>query len=175
MTSSIKTDIWPIFRRRDLSPGVNDGVWRLKLYRYGPSDLALPDQSWIFSHGCREDVCPRNICSDCYILDNGDLYSWLSNDVDQTVWLLFHGILVLVFLLMVTDYFNCCTCACSLGIAAHIKIMGESSLVFSGLWFYTYLWLPSGSIRLCNGRRKSLKILKLLVSFRLCFVIVEVS
>jgi hypothetical protein len=49
--------------------------------------------------------------------------------------LLFSGILVLVLLLMVIDYFNYYVSACSLGTAAQIKIMGESSLVFTGLWF----------------------------------------
>jgi hypothetical protein len=56
MTSSTIIDLWPICRRRDLSPGINEGVRRLKLSRYGPSDLALPDRSRIFSHGCREDI-----------------------------------------------------------------------------------------------------------------------
>jgi hypothetical protein len=82
MTSSIIIDLWPIFQQRDLSPGVNDGVERLKLSSYGPSDLVLPDRSWIFSHGCHGDVCSRNICSDCYVLDNGDSYSGFSNDID---------------------------------------------------------------------------------------------
>jgi hypothetical protein len=47
--------------------------------------------------------------------------------------LLFPGILVLVLLLMVIDYFNGCACAHSLGIAAQIKIMGETLLLFSDL------------------------------------------
>jgi hypothetical protein len=93
----------------------------------------LLDRSWIFSHGYREDVCPRNICPDYYILNNGDSNSWLSNDVDRAVRLLFLGILVLVLLLMVIDYFNGYVRAHSLGIAAQIKIMGELSLVYSGL------------------------------------------
>jgi hypothetical protein len=40
---SIIIDLWPIRRYRDLSPGANDGVRRLKLSWYSPSDLALPD------------------------------------------------------------------------------------------------------------------------------------
>jgi hypothetical protein len=124
MTSSTIIDLWPIFQRRDLSPGVNDGVGRLKLSRYGPSDLALPDRSWIFSHGCHGDVCPCNIYPNCYVLDNGDSYPWLSNDVDKAIRLLFHGILVLVLSPMVIDYFNGCMHAHSLGIVAQIKIMG---------------------------------------------------
>jgi hypothetical protein len=118
MTLSIIIDLWPICRRRDLSHGVNDGVRRLKLSRYGPLDLSLSDRSRIFSNGCHEDVCPRNISPDCYVLDNGDSYSRLSNDVDQTVRFFFPGILVLILLPMVIDYFNGCACAHSLSITA---------------------------------------------------------
>jgi hypothetical protein len=78
-----------IFRRRDLCAGVNNGVRRLKLSRYDISDLALPDRSWIFFHGCRVDVYTRTICLDCYVLDNGDSYFQSINDVDQAVRLLF--------------------------------------------------------------------------------------
>jgi hypothetical protein len=39
---------------------------------YGPSDLALPDQFFPFSHGCCEEDFPCNICPDFYVLDNGD-------------------------------------------------------------------------------------------------------
>jgi hypothetical protein len=42
---------------------------------------------------------------------------------------------------MLIDYFNGCARARSLGIAA-LKIIGEPSLVFSGLWFRIYLGLP---------------------------------
>jgi hypothetical protein len=77
----------------------------------------LPDRSRIFSYGCREDVRPRNICLDYYVLGNGDSYSRLSNDVDQAVWLLFAGILVLVILPIVIDYFNGCAHVHSLDIA----------------------------------------------------------
>jgi hypothetical protein len=44
---------------------------------------------------------------------------------------------------MLIDYFNGRACARDLGIAAQIKIIGESSLVFTGLWFGIYLGLPS--------------------------------
>jgi hypothetical protein len=71
------------------------------------------------------EVCPCNICLGCYIIDNGDLYSRLSSDIEQTIRLPFPRILVLVLLLMVIDYFNSCTHARSLGIAAQIKFMGE--------------------------------------------------
>jgi hypothetical protein len=41
--------------------------------------------------------------------------------------------LMLVLLPMLIDYFNGCARARSLDIAAQIKIMGEPSLVFTGL------------------------------------------
>jgi hypothetical protein len=41
--------------------------------------------------------------------------------------------LMLVLLPMLIDYFNGCTRARSLGTAAQIKIMGELSLIFTGL------------------------------------------
>jgi hypothetical protein len=47
---------------------------------------------------------------------------------------------------MLIDYFNGCAHARSLGIAAQIKIMGEPSLIFTGLWF--------GSIRLPSKKYK---------------------
>jgi hypothetical protein len=58
-----------------------------------------------------------------------------SNDIELIVRLLFPGILVLVLLSMVIDYFNGYARVHGLGIAAQIKIMGEPSLVFSGLFF----------------------------------------
>jgi hypothetical protein len=82
MALSTIINLWPMFQRRDLSPSVNDGVGRLNLSRYNPSDLAFLGRSWIFSHGCHEDVYLCNIYPDSYILDNGDLYSQLSKDVD---------------------------------------------------------------------------------------------
>jgi hypothetical protein len=51
----------------------------------------------------------------------------------KAVRLLLSGILVLVLLLMMIDYINDCACVRSLDIDVQIKIMGESSLVFSGL------------------------------------------
>jgi hypothetical protein len=44
---------------------------------------------------------------------------------------------------MLINYFNGCASARSIGIAAQIKIIGEPSLLFTGLWFGIYLWLPS--------------------------------
>jgi hypothetical protein len=77
---------------------------------------------------------------------------------------------------MVINYFNGCTRAHSLDIAAQIKIMGEPSLVFSGLQFCTYLRLPSGKYKIVSWKKKEFEDLEnLLVSFRLYFVIVEVS
>jgi hypothetical protein len=131
--SSTIIDFRSFVRRRDLHPGGSGSVGKSTFSRYGLSDLALPDRSWIFSHGCREKYYPRNICPDCCVLDNGDSCSWFPSDVDQAAQLLFSGILVLVLLPMVIDYF---------GIAAQIKIMGEYSLVFSGLWFGIYFRLP---------------------------------
>jgi hypothetical protein len=49
---------------------------------------------------------------------------------------------VLVLLPIFIDYFNGCTRARSLNIAAQIKIMGEPLLVFTGSWFGIYLGLP---------------------------------
>jgi hypothetical protein len=46
----------------------------------------------------------------------------LPSDVDQTVWLLFFGMLVMLLLSMLIDYFNGCARARSLGIAAQIQI-----------------------------------------------------
>jgi hypothetical protein len=141
MASSIISNLCPFLRRRDLPPDVNGGVERLKFCRYEPSDLASLYQFWIYSHGCHEEVCPRNICPGCYVLDNGDSYFWFPNNIDEAVWLLFSDILVLVLLPMVIDYFNGCARARSLGTAAEIKIMGEPSLVLHvcGLVFFVCL------------------------------------
>jgi hypothetical protein len=125
----------------------------------------LPDRSWIFSHGCRGDVCPRNIYPDCYVLDNGDSYPWLFNNVDKAVRLLFPGILVLVLLPMVIDYFNGYARAHSLGIVDQIKIMGESSLIYSGLWFCTYLRLSPRKYKIVSWKKKEFKDLKDLLVF----------
>jgi hypothetical protein len=75
MASSIIIDLQPFDRQQDLSFGINGGVERLNFFRYGPSDLALPDRFWILSLGRREENYPRNIYLGCYILDNGDSYS----------------------------------------------------------------------------------------------------
>ena len=71
------SDLWATIRRRDLLPDVNGGVERLSLSRYGSSDLASPDRFWIFSHGCREEDCPHNICPGYYVFGNGDSFARL--------------------------------------------------------------------------------------------------
>jgi hypothetical protein len=77
---------------------------------------------------------------------------------------------------MVIGYFNGYAHARSLGIAAPIKIMGEPSLVYSGLWFCTYLRLPLGKYKIVSWKKKEFEDFEdLLVSFGLYFVIVEVS
>jgi hypothetical protein len=83
--------------------------------------------------------------------------------------------LVLVLLPMLIDYFNGCARARSLGIAAQIKIMGEPSLVFTGLWF-GFIWLPSEKYKIMSWKKKEFEDLEdLLVSFRLYFVIARDS
>jgi hypothetical protein len=153
ITSSIIRDLCAFVRRWDLLPSVNCRGGRLSLSRYDPSYLASLDQSWTFSHGCHEKYCPRNICPGCYVCDNGDSYSRFTSDVDKAVWLLFCDILVWVFLLMVNDYFNSYVRAHSLGIAAQLKIVGEPSSVFSGLWF-DCLWLPPGKYKIVSWKKK---------------------
>jgi hypothetical protein len=66
-------------------------------------------------------------------------------------------------------------CACSLGIAAQIKIMGESSLVFIGLWF-GFIRLPSEKYKIMSWKKKEFEDLEhLLVSFRVYFIIARDS
>jgi hypothetical protein len=157
MTSSIIINIRSFDRRRDHPPGVNGDVGRLNSFRYGSSDLASPDQFWIFSSGRCEENYPRNICPGCYVLDNGDSYSRLPSDVDQVVQLFCPIILVLVLLPMLIDY----TRARSLGITAQIKIMGEPSLVLTGLCFGIYLGLPSEKYKIMSWKKKDLKTSKI--------------
>jgi hypothetical protein len=79
--------------------------------------------------------------------------------------------LMLVLLPILIDYFNGYACARSLGTAAQIKIMGESSLVFTGLWF-SFIRLPSEKYKIMSWKKKEFEELEdLLVSFRLHFVI----
>ena len=106
MSSSAISDFQLFVRRRDLIPDVGGGVERLKIYRYGLSDLASSDRFWNFSQGCQEEDSPCNFYPGCYVFDNGGL----SSDVDKAIRLLFPGILVLVLLPMLVDYFNGWVC-----------------------------------------------------------------
>jgi hypothetical protein len=175
MASSTIIDLRFFLRRRDLQPGVNGNVGRLKFSRYSSSDLTSPDWFWIFSHDRREEYYPRNNFPGCYILDNGNPYSRLPSDVDQVVRLFCPNMLVLVLLPMLIDYFNSCTRACSLGIAAQIKIMRESSSVFTYLWF-GFIWLPSKKYKIISWKKKEFEDLKILLdSFILYFIIARDS
>jgi hypothetical protein len=179
MSSFIISDLQLFVQRRDLLPSVNDGSVRLQFFRYGLQDLASPDRFWIISPGCREEGYPCNICPDCYVFDNGDLYSRLSGDIDKAVRFLFPRILVLVLLPMWYDCFNGCVCAHSLSTAALIKKKGEPLLVFTGLWFdicAIIFWLASEKYKIVSWKKKSLKTSKISsFSLRLYFVIAEDS
>jgi hypothetical protein len=80
---------------------------------------------------------------------------------------------------MLDDYSNGCARARNLCTAAKIKIMGEPSLVFTGLWFGTYVLfmrLPSEKYKIASWKKNDYEDLDdLLVSFRLRFVIAEDS
>jgi hypothetical protein len=174
MTSSTIIDLRPFDRRRDLPLGVNGGVGRLNSFRYGPSYLTSLNWFWIFSLGRRKENYPRSICPGGYILDNGDSYSRLPSGGDQVVQLFCPDILVLVLLPIWIDYFNGYARARSLGIATRIKIKGEPSLIFTGLWFSIYLGLPSENYKIVSWRKKEFEDLEdLQVSFRLYCVIVK--
>ena len=155
MTLSTISNLRPFVRQRDLLPDVNGGVARLIFSSYGPSDLALPDRFWIFSHSCREEDYPRNIPV-CYVLDNGDSSFRLSGDVDQAVRFIFSEILVLVLLPMLVDYFN--------GWCMHVVLISWLKLKLwkNYLWYYRVHRLTpmscsfgclQKSSRLCHGRR----------------------
>ena len=102
MASSAISGLPHFVRRRDLLLDVNGVFGRLSLSRYGYSDLASPDQSWIVSHGCREEVCPRNIYPGYYVFGNGDSFSRLPTT--STKWF---GYLSL-------EYQWWCSCRCCL-------------------------------------------------------------
>jgi hypothetical protein len=58
---------------------------------------------------------------------------------------------------MLDDYTNGYARARSLSIAAKIKIMGEPSLVFTGLWFGTYVLLmrlPLEKYKIASCKKK---------------------
>jgi hypothetical protein len=75
----------------------------------------------LFSCLPRECLFSQFLFSNCYVLDNNDSYSRLSNDVDQAVRLLFPIILVLVLLPTVINYFNNYACAHNFNIVAQIS------------------------------------------------------
>jgi hypothetical protein len=72
----------------------------------------------VFSWLSRGGLSLQYFYPGCYVIDNGDSYTRLSSGVDQTVRSLSPGILVLVLLPMLVDYFNGYVRARSLGIAA---------------------------------------------------------
>jgi hypothetical protein len=66
-------------------------------------------------------------------------------------------ILVVLLLTMLVDYSNSRMSACSLDIAAQIKIMGEPFLMFTGLWFGIYvisIRLPSEKYKIMSWKKK---------------------
>jgi hypothetical protein len=76
---------------------------------------------------------------------------------------------------MLIDYFNNCARARSLGIVAQIKITGEPSLVFIGLWF-GFIQLPSKKYKIMSWKKKKFEDLEgLIIFFRLYFIIAEDS
>jgi hypothetical protein len=72
--------------------------------------------------------------------------------------------LMLVLLPMLIDYFNGCARARSLCIAAQIKIMGEPSLIFTGLWF-SFTRLPSKKYKIMSWKMKEFEDLEDLLVF----------
>jgi hypothetical protein len=77
---------------------------------------------------------------------------------------------VLVLLPIWIDYFNGCARARSLDIAAQIKIMGEPSLVFTGLWFGIYLGLPSEKYKIVSWKKKEFKDLDFVIIRQLVYL-----
>jgi hypothetical protein len=79
----------------------------------------------------------------------------------------------------VDDYSNECARARSLGTAAKIKIIEESSLLFTGLWFGTcvlFMRLSSEKYKIAPWKKNDYEDLDdLLVSFKLHFIITEDS
>jgi hypothetical protein len=173
--STIK-DLHNLVWRRDSLSKVNNGGGRLSFIGMLFQILLRQINIWLFSHGRREEYYPRNICLGCYVFDNGDSYSRFTSNVDKSIRLLFSGILVWILLPMMIDYINGCARAYRLDIVAQTKIMRESSLVFSGLWFVIYFWLLPEKYKIVLWKKKEFKDLKvLLVSFGFYFIIVKIS
>jgi hypothetical protein len=80
---------------------------------------------------------------------------------------------------MLDDYFNGCARARSLSTTAEIKMIRELSLVFTDLWFDTYILfmcLPSEKYKIVSLKKKGFEYLDdLLVYFRPCFIIAKDS
>jgi hypothetical protein len=73
------------------------------------------------------------------------------------------------------DYFNDCAHARSFGIAAQIKIMGEPSLVFTGLCF-DFIQLSSRKYKIMLWKKIEFEDLNdLMIYFRIYFVIARDS
>ena len=132
-----------------------------------------------FSHGCREEDCPRNICPDYFVLDNGDSFSRLPMTSTKL-----YGCLSLKY----QWWYSCrCWLITLMAMCVHkvlplqlkIKIMGEPSLVFTGLWFGIFaiiLRLPLEKYKIMSEKKKGLEDLEdFLISFCLYFVIAVVS
>ena len=178
MASSSISDLWPTVRRRDLLPDVNGGVERLNLSRYGTSYLASLDQFWFSSHGCRDEVCPRNICLGCYVLGNSVSYPRLSATSTKRFgcfslkyWWWYSCRYLLITLTAVCVHL-------ALPLRLKIKVMGEPSLVFTGICvdIYVTFQLPSEKYKIVSWKKKEFEDIEdLLFSFWLYFVIVEVS
>jgi hypothetical protein len=109
---------------------------RFSFSRYGSSDMDSLDQYWIFLM-----VAARSIVLAIFVQLLRHSYSRLASDIDKAVWLLFPAKLVLILLSMTIDCFNIYVCSRSLSIASQIKILGECTLVFTGLWS-DFLLLP---------------------------------
>jgi hypothetical protein len=78
--------------------------------------------------------------------------------------------LMLVLLSMLIDYFNGCTRARSLSIAAQIKIMGKPSLIFTRLWF-DFIRLPSKKYKIMSWKKKEFEDLEDFCLFLLDFIL----
>jgi hypothetical protein len=147
-------------QRREFFLGVYDGVGRsnfFQVWSFRPcfAGSILDDFCWLSRGGFSLQYLSRILRP-----RQSWLYSRLTSDVDQAVRFVFPGILVLVLLPLLYDYSNGGARARNLGTAAKIKILGEPSLVFIGLWFGTYVCLCGclrKSTRLSHGRRTTLK------------------
>jgi hypothetical protein len=147
VTSSTIINLRFFLRWRDLCPGVNDSVGRLKFSRYGSSDLALLDRS-------------RNNFLGCYVLDNGDSYSRLSSDVDQVVQLFCPDMPVLVILPMLLTTSIATRVHVALALRLKLKLR-ENLRWYLQLYGSVLFVCLLKNTRLYHKRRKSWKTLKI--------------